>query len=67
MTPDRAVSPRPTASSCAASRDFSEHGVDSLGNLELRTRVETETGTHHPQGHAIHNTARDLGSTSPTR
>jgi polyketide synthase 5 len=25
-------------------RPLSEYGVDSLGNLELRTRLETETG-----------------------
>ena len=25
-------------------RPLSEYGLDSLGNLELRTRVETETG-----------------------
>jgi polyketide synthase 5 len=25
-------------------RSLSEYGVDSLGNLELRTRIETETG-----------------------
>jgi acyl carrier protein len=25
-------------------RPLSEYGVDSLGNLELRTRIETETG-----------------------
>ena len=25
-------------------RPLSEYGLDSLGNLELRTRIETETG-----------------------
>ena len=25
-------------------RSLSEYGIDSLGNLELRTRIETETG-----------------------
>ena len=25
-------------------RPISEYGLDSLGNLELRTRIETETG-----------------------
>ena len=25
-------------------RDVAEYGLDSLGNLELRTRIETETG-----------------------
>jgi hypothetical protein len=56
-------SPSRSASSCAASCLFSEHGLDSQGNLELRTRIETETGIRiTPQGHATHNSARDLGS-----
>jgi hypothetical protein len=37
-------SPSSSASSCAASCLFSEHGLDFQGNLELRTRIETETG-----------------------
>ena len=33
-------------------RPFAEHGLDSLGNLELRTRIEAETGIRsHPEGH----------------
>ncbi len=33
-------------------RPFADHGLDSLGNLELRTRIETETGIRiTPQGH----------------
>jgi acyl transferase domain-containing protein/acyl carrier protein len=42
-------------------RPFSEHGLDSLGNLELRTRIETETGLRiTPKAIAAHNTARAL-------
>ncbi len=42
-------------------RPFSDHGLDSLGNLELRTRIETETGLRiTPKAIATHNTAREL-------
>jgi mycocerosic acid synthase len=42
-------------------RPFAEHGLDSLGNLELRTRIETETGIRiTPKAIAAHNTARAL-------
>ncbi len=42
-------------------RPFSDHGLDSLGNLELRTRIETETGIRlSPKAIAAHNTARAL-------
>jgi len=42
-------------------RPFSDHGLDSLGNLELRTRIETETGlriTHKTV--ATHNSVQAL-------
>jgi acyl transferase domain-containing protein/NADPH:quinone reductase-like Zn-dependent oxidoreductase/NAD(P)-dependent dehydrogenase (short-subunit alcohol dehydrogenase family)/acyl carrier protein len=40
---------------------FADHGLDSLGNLELRTRIETETGIRiTPRAIATHNTARTL-------
>ncbi len=43
-------------------RPFTDHGLDSLGNLELRTRIETETGTRiTPKAIATHNTPRALG------
>jgi mycocerosic acid synthase len=42
-------------------RPFTDHGLDSLGNLELRTRIETETGIRiTPKLIATHNTARTL-------
>jgi acyl transferase domain-containing protein/NADPH:quinone reductase-like Zn-dependent oxidoreductase/acyl carrier protein len=42
-------------------RPFSDHGLDSLGNLELRTRIETETGIRvTPKAVATHNTVRAL-------
>jgi mycocerosic acid synthase len=42
-------------------RPFSDHGLDSLGNLELRTRIETETGIRiTPKAIATHNTVRAL-------
>jgi NAD(P)-dependent dehydrogenase (short-subunit alcohol dehydrogenase family)/acyl carrier protein len=42
-------------------RSFSEHGLDSLGNLELRTRIETETGMRvTPKAVGTHNTVRTL-------
>jgi acyl transferase domain-containing protein/acyl carrier protein len=42
-------------------RPFSDHGLDSLGNLELRTRIEIETGIRiTPKAIATHNTARTL-------
>ncbi|HEY0228931.1 MAG TPA: acyl carrier protein, partial [Mycobacterium sp.] len=42
-------------------RPFAEHGLDSLGNLELRTRIEAETGIRiTPKAIATHNTAHDL-------
>ncbi|ORA77921.1 type I polyketide synthase [Mycobacterium malmoense] len=43
-------------------RPFADHGLDSLGNLELRTRIEAETGIRiTPKSIATHNTARALG------
>jgi mycocerosic acid synthase len=43
-------------------RPFADHGLDSLGNLELRTRIEAETGIRiTPKALATHNTARALG------
>ena len=43
-------------------RPFADHGLDSLGNLELRTRIETETGIRvTPKAIATYNTARALG------
>jgi acyl carrier protein len=40
---------------------FSDHGLDSSGNLELRTRIETETGIRiTPKAIATHNTVRAL-------
>jgi NAD(P)-dependent dehydrogenase (short-subunit alcohol dehydrogenase family)/acyl carrier protein len=42
-------------------RPFVEHGLDSLGNLELRTRIEAETGVRiTPKAIATHNTAQAL-------
>jgi acyl carrier protein len=42
-------------------RPFAEHGLDSLGNLELRTRIETETGIRiTPKAIATYNTAYAL-------
>ena len=42
-------------------RPFADHGLDSLGNLELRTRIETETGIRiTPKAIATHNTVRAL-------
>ncbi|MCV7427777.1 sulfolipid-1 biosynthesis phthioceranic/hydroxyphthioceranic acid synthase [Mycobacterium montefiorense] len=43
-------------------RPFAEHGLDSLGNLELRTRIEAETGIRvTPKTIATFNSARTLG------
>ncbi len=43
-------------------RPFADHGLDSLGNLELRTRIEAETGIRiTPKAIATYNTARALG------
>ena len=43
-------------------RPFADHGLDSLGNLELRTSVEAETGIRiTPKVIATYNTARALG------
>jgi acyl transferase domain-containing protein/acyl carrier protein len=40
---------------------FPDHGLDSLGFLELRSRIETETGIRlTPKAIATHNTARTL-------
>jgi acyl transferase domain-containing protein/acyl carrier protein len=40
---------------------FQDHGLDSLGFLELRSRIETETGLRlTPKAIATHNTARSL-------
>jgi NADPH:quinone reductase-like Zn-dependent oxidoreductase/NAD(P)-dependent dehydrogenase (short-subunit alcohol dehydrogenase family)/acyl carrier protein len=42
-------------------RPFSDHGLDSLSNLELRARIETETGIRlTPKTIAAHNTVRAL-------
>ena len=44
-----------------ADRPFVEYGLDSLGMLELRTHIETETGIRlTPKVIATHNTARAL-------
>jgi len=44
-----------------ADRPFVEYGLDSLGLLELRTHLETETGIRlTPKGIATHNTGRAL-------
>lgn len=41
---------------------FPDHGLDSLGFLELRNRIESETGIRvTPKAIATHNTARALG------
>jgi acyl transferase domain-containing protein/acyl carrier protein len=41
---------------------FPDHGLDSLGFLELRNRIESETGIRvTPKAIAAHNTARALG------
>lgn len=43
-------------------RPFADHGLDSLGNLELRTRIEAETGLRiTPKTIATYNSARALG------
>ncbi len=43
-------------------RPFADHGLDSLGSLELRTRIEAETGIRiTPKTVATYNTARALG------
>ena len=42
-------------------RPFAEHGLDSLGNLELRTHIETQTGVRvTPKTIVTYNTARTL-------
>lgn len=42
-------------------RPFADHGLDSLGNLELRTHIETETGVRiSPKVLVTHNTVRAL-------
>ncbi|CAN5129254.1 mycocerosate synthase [soil metagenome] len=42
-------------------RPFAEHGLDSLGNLELRTHIETQTGIRiSPKTIVTYNTARTL-------
>ena len=42
-------------------RPFAEHGLDSLGNLELRTHIETQTGVRvTPKTIVTYNTARML-------
>ena len=44
-----------------ADRPFVEYGMDSLGMLEMRTHIETETGIRlSPKVIATHNTARSL-------
>ena len=42
-------------------RPFSDHGLDSLGNLELRTHIEAQTRIRvTPKAIASHNTVRSL-------
>ncbi len=42
-------------------RPFADHGLDSLGNLELRTRIEAEIGIRiTPKAIATYNSARAL-------
>ena len=42
-------------------RPFAEHGLDSLGNLELRTHIETQTGVRvTPKIIVTYNTVRTL-------
>ncbi len=42
-------------------RPFADHGLDSLGNLELRTRIETEAGIRlTPKAIATYNTVSAL-------
>ena len=44
-------------------RSFTEHGLDSLGMLELRTSVETQTGIRiSPKTIVSYNTARSLAA-----
>ncbi len=44
-------------------RSFTEHGLDSLGLLELRTSIETQTGVRlSPKAIVTHNTARALAA-----
>lgn len=44
-------------------RSFAEHGLDSLGTLELRTSIETQTGVRiSPKTLVTHNTARSLAA-----
>lgn len=44
-------------------RSFAEHGLDSLGNLELRTYIETQTGVRiSPKDIVTYSTARLLAA-----
>ena len=44
-------------------RPFADHGLDSLGNLELRTHIENQTGIRvTPKTIVTHNTARALAA-----
>jgi polyketide synthase 5 len=43
-------------------RPLAEYGVDSLGSLELRTRVESETGIRLTSGDIATTTIRDLAA-----
>ena len=44
-------------------RPFADHGLDSLGNLELRTHIESQTGIRvTPKTIVTHNTARALAA-----
>nr|WP_308124212.1 sulfolipid-1 biosynthesis phthioceranic/hydroxyphthioceranic acid synthase [Mycolicibacterium xanthum] len=44
-------------------RSFVEHGLDSLGTLELRTSIETQTGVRiSPKTIVTYNTARSLAA-----
>lgn len=44
-------------------RSFAEHGLDSLGLLELRTSIETQTGVRlSPKTIVTYNTARSLAT-----
>jgi acyl carrier protein len=45
----------------APDRPFAEHGLDSLGNLQLRTHIETQTGVRvTPKTIVTYNPVRTL-------
>ena len=43
-------------------RPLAEYGVDSLGALELRTRIETETGVRLTAGEIASTSIRELAT-----